>query len=120
MFVKKTAPASAKYDERVLTIENEFFNDEGEAISKAKIILDDEANYANTYIMNVKGNPALQVGDAVGVSVFGSSDTFVIRKIVNRWEAGKFSQMLTVKKKMFRTFFTIGVSTIGGVDVIAP
>jgi hypothetical protein len=109
-----------KYDERVLTIENEFFNDETEAASKAQIILDDEAEYANTYIMTVKGNPALQVGDPVGVSVFGSADTFVIKKIVNRWDVGKFSQMLTVKKKTFRTFFTVGVSTIGGVDVIAP
>lgn len=109
-----------KFDERVLTIENEFFNDDGEAISKAKIILDDEANYANTYVMTVKGNPALQVGDAVNVSVFGSADTFVIKKFVNRWEAGKFSQILTVKKKTFRTFFTVGISTIGGVDVIAP
>jgi hypothetical protein len=110
----------AKYDERVLTIENEFFNDEAEATSRAKIILDDEANYANTYILTVKGNPALQIGDAVNVSVFGSADTFVIKKFVNRWEAGKFSQILTVKKKTFRTFFTVGISTIGGVDVIAP
>ena len=109
-----------KFDERVLTIENEFFNDEAEATSKAKIILDDEANYANTYVLTVKGNPALQIGDAVNVSVFGSADVFVIKKFVNRWEAGKFSQTLTVKKKTFRTFFTIGISTIGGVDVIAP
>jgi len=109
-----------KYDERVLTIENEFFNDEGEAQSKAKIILDDESEYANTYILTVKGNPALQIGDAVNVSVFGSADVFVIKKFVNRWEAGKFSQILTVKKKTFRTFFTVGISTIGGVDVIAP
>lgn len=109
-----------KYDERVLTIENEFFNDEGEAQSKAKIILDDESEYANTYILTVKGNPALQIGDAVNVSVFGSADTFVIKKFINRWEAGKFSQILTVKKKTFRTFFTVGISTIGGVDVIAP
>lgn len=109
-----------KYDERVLTIENDFFNEEGEAISKAKIILDDEADYANTFIINVKGNPALQIGDAVNVSVFGSADTYVIKKIVNRWEAGRFSQQLTVKKKTFRTFFTVGISTIGGSDVIAP
>jgi len=81
---------------------------------------DDEADYANTFIMNVKGNPALQIGDAVNVSVFGSADTYVIKKIVNRWEAGRFSQQLTVKKKTFRTFFTVGISTIGGSDVIAP
>jgi hypothetical protein len=121
LYIREEDSASvAKFDERVLTIENEFFNDDGEATSKAKIILDDEADYANTYVLTVKGNPALQVGDAVSVSVFGSADTFVIKKFVNRWEAGKFSQILTVKKKTFRTFFTVGISTIGGVDVIAP
>lgn len=121
MYIREEdATSVGKYDERVLTIENEFFNDEGEAQSKAKIILDDESEYANTYILTVKGNPALQIGDAVNVSVFGSADVFVIKKFVNRWEAGKFSQILTIKKKTFRTFFTVGISTIGGVDVIAP
>ena len=70
--------------------------------------------------MNVKGNPALQIGDAVGVSVFGSSDTYVIKKIIDRWDAGRYSQQLTVKKKVFLSYFTVGISTIGGTDVIAP
>lgn len=110
----------SKFDERVLTIENDYISNEGDATSKAKIILDDEANYANTFILNVKGNPALQIGDAVNVSVWGYAADFVIKKIVNRWEAGRYSQQLTVKKKTFKTYFTVGVSTIGGVDVIAP
>lgn len=110
----------AKYDERVLDIENDYINNEGDANSKAQIILDDYSGYANTYVMNVKGNPALQVGDAVSVNVWGFSGTYVITKIVNRWADGRFSQQLTVRKKVFRTFFTIGVSTIGGSDVIAP
>ena len=110
----------AKFDERVLTIENDYISNEGDAYSKAKIILDDESTYENTYILNVKGNPALQIGDAINVSVWGHAAVYVIKKIVNRWEAGRFSQQLTVKKKTFRTYFTIGVSTVGGVDVIAP
>lgn len=121
MYIRKEDTASvAKYDERVLTIENEFFNDEAEAESKAQIILDYESEYANTYIMNVKGNPALQIGDAVNVSVFGSADNYVIKKIINRWDAGRYSQQLTVKKKVFLSYFTVGISTIGGTDVIAP
>lgn len=110
----------AKYDERVLTIENDFIGNESDAVSKAKIILGDQAVYANTFILTVKGNPALQIGDAVNVSVFGSAANYVIKKIVNRWEAGKFSQQLTVTKKEFVSYFTVGVSTIGGTDVIAP
>lgn len=110
----------AKYDERVLDIENDFISNEGDANSRAKIIIDDYATYANQYILTVKGNPALQIGDTVSVNVWGYAGTFVINKIVNRWEAGSFKQILTVRGKTFRTFFTVGISTIGGTDVIAP
>jgi hypothetical protein len=110
----------AKYDERVLTIENDYFNNEGDATSKAIILLSDQSTYANQFIMTVKGNPALQIGDAVNVSVWGYAANYVIKKIVNRWEAGKYTQILTVRKKVFVKYFTVGVSTIGGTDVIAP
>lgn len=110
----------AKYDERVLDIANDFINNEGDAYSKALIILDDYASYSNQYIMTVKGNPALQIGDAVNVNVWGYAGTYVINKIVNRWQDGKYTQQLTVRKKTFRSFFTVGISTIGGTDVIAP
>jgi len=109
-----------KYDERVLDIQNNYISNETDAASKAQIIIDDYSGYATQFELTVKGNPALQIGDAVNVSVWGSADNYVITKIVNRWEAGKFTQRLTVRKKVFRTFFTVGVSTIGGSDVIAP
>lgn len=109
-----------KYDERVLDIENDFISNESDAASKAQIIIDDYSAYANQFELTVKGNPALQIGDAVNVSVWGSAANYIIIKTVNRWEAGKFTQRLTVRKKVFRTFFTVGVSTIGGSDVIAP
>lgn len=109
-----------KYDERVLDIVNEFINSEGDAASKAQIILDDYSQYQNQYIMTVKGNPALEIGDAVNVSIWGYAADFVITKIVNRWAEGKFTQQLTVRNKTFRSFFTVGISTIGGTDVIAP
>lgn len=121
IYVRQTDTASiAKYDERVLDIANDYINNEGDAYSKALIILDDYASYQNQYVLTVKGNPALQIGDAVSVNVWGFSGTYVINKIVNRWADGKFTQILTVRKKVFRTFFTVGVSTIGGSDVIAP
>jgi hypothetical protein len=72
------------------------------------------------YVLTVKGNPALQIGDAVSVNVWGFSGTYIINKIINRWADGKFTQILTVRKRVFKTYFTIGISTIGGTDVIAP
>jgi len=121
VYVRQTDPVSiAKYDERPLTIENDYFDNEGDANSKAIILLSDNSTYQNQYILTVKGNPALQIGDPVNVSVWGSAGVFVIKKIMERWEAGKFTQILTVKKKVFVKYFTVGISTIGGTDVIAP
>lgn len=121
IYVRQTDTVSiAKYDERPVTIENDYFNNETDAISKATILLSDNSTYMNTFVLTVKGNPALQIGDPVNVSVWGSAANYVIKKIVNRWEAGKFTQILTVKKKVFVKYFTVGISTIGGTDVIAP
>ena len=114
------ATSIAKYDERVKDIENDYINNETDAYSKAKIMLDDYSAYLSQYILTVKGNPALQIGDAINVNVWGFAGVYVINKIINRWADGKFTQILTVRKKVFRTFFTVGISTIGGSDVIAP
>jgi len=110
----------AKYDERVLRIENNFINNETEAQSKAKIMLADNSTYGDIQQVEVKGNFALQLDDPVSIEVDGVYDTYVITKILNRIMAGKFTQILSVKRKEFQTYFTIGVSTIGGDDVIAP
>lgn len=121
IYVREQDDASvAQYDERILDITNDYINNESDATSKAKIILDDNAAYADEYVLTVKGNPALQIGDAVNVSVFGYAADFVINKIVNSWDGKSFKQQLTVRIKNFRTYFTVGISTIGGVDVIAP
>lgn len=125
IYVREEDAASVQeYDERVLTIENDFINDEGDAYSKARIILDDWAEYGGINELVVKGNPALQIGDVVNCSIAGYQGTYIISKIVNKFlfsgNGVSFTQVLTVKKRTFKTFFTIGISTIGGSDVIAP
>lgn len=114
----------AEYDERVLTIENNFINNEGDAYSKSKIILDDWSQYGGISELTVKGNPALQIGDAVSCSITGYAGTYIITKITNKFvftgNGISFTQILTLKKREFQSYFTIGVSTIGGTDVIAP
>lgn len=125
IYVREQDDASvAEYDERVMTIENDFINDETEATSKAKIILDDWSQYGGISELVVKGNPALQIGDAVGCTIDGFAGTYVLSKIVNKFllsgNGVQFTQVLTVKKRTFQTYFTIGISTIGGTDVIAP
>jgi hypothetical protein len=111
----------AKYDERVYTIKNDFFADETTAQSKALIMLDDLAEYGGINEMTVKGNPALQIGDPIAVTKVGYEGTYTITKITNRLlQPAAYTQTLKIKRKTVRTFFTIGESTIGGADVIAP
>jgi len=121
IYVRESDTTSVdEYDERVLTIENNFINNEGDAYSKAHIILDDWATYGRANELTVKGNPALQIGDAIGCTIDGYEGIYVISKIVNRFIGSQFTQILSVKERVFKTYFTIGVSTIGGLDVIAP
>lgn len=121
IYVREEDAASiAKYDERVLTIENDFFNTEDIASSKAQILLADYATFGEVYEMEVKGTFALQLNDPISVEIDGKYDIYVIRKIQNTMQNGKFTQLLTIQKKVFDNYFTIGESLVGGDDKIAP
>lgn len=122
IYVREEDAASiAKYDERVLTIENNFIQREDEAYSKARILLDDYSEFGNVKTLIVKGNPALQIGDAIEVILPGiGSQIFTISRITNRYANGQYTQILTVKQRDPQHYFTVGESLIGGTDVIAP
>jgi len=123
IYIREQDDASvAKYDERVLRIENDFFNNESEARSKALILLDDYAEYGSIEEIDVKGSPALQVDDPVIVDLFNRIDDYRISRIACKVtnSPARFTQMLQVKKFTRRTYFTIEESLIEGDDGIAP
>ena len=103
-----------------MTIENDYIQDETTARSLANIILIDNAEYGDILEMTVKGVPQLQIGDFVRVTNKYMNKTFYVQKIVGRMSKGSFTQNLTLIDKQFETYFTIGISSIGGTDVIAP
>lgn len=158
----------AQYDEQVLQIDNDFFMDEATAISKANIILADNATFNQLQTVTVKANPALQINDAAYFSIrqhsyiSESGDTLpsiatsysmtliqlealnptvptsgaltigteiqlgiipelcTILGISSKLDSPKFTQDLTVKPMDRTDYFTAGISTVGGTDVIAP
>lgn len=111
----------SKYDERVYTVENNFIQREDEAYSKSHIILNDYAEYGSVKTLEAKGNMALQLNDALDLWERGVGLLqYVITKISGRIQGGKFSQTLVVKQRDPQDYFTIGISTIGGSDWIAP
>lgn len=161
-----------RYDEHLLQITNDFFVDEQTARSKALVILGDNPFGIVTHL-TVKGNPALQIGDAITAAVrertyitetgdtlttiataYGMSlsqvealnpqlgpaagrdfsvvfpgdevhlgiipEDCVIVGIGRKLDTPQFVQELDVKPINRINYFTVGISTVGSADQIAP
>lgn len=109
------------YDERIVTIDNDFFQDADVAQSQALILIRDNADYGQVDELIVQGTPALQVGDQVRVNLFDRIDSYKILKTSNKLSLpAKYTQILKLKKFTPTVYFTIGVSLIEGTDEIHP
>ena len=122
IYIRETNETSVgKYDERVLTIENEFIQNESDAKSIAQIILGEYADFGQLGTLDVKGSPALQIDDAIRVNLFDNIELYRIRKIVDMISFPvRHRQIITVKKLPDYTYFEINTSVIAGPDVIRP
>lgn len=133
-----------KYEEHVQTFDNEYIQDESTATSLALTVLAFYADPSEVADIDVHGHTALQLGDAVtseitqgvreivrpvgvlaaitktGTTIAVDEREHWISKIECKVSEGEFTQKLTVRPRLTLGFFTIGVSTIGGADVVAP
>lgn len=115
------ATSVAKYDEQSpQPIQNNFIQDETTANSIALVMIEDYKEYGSIVTLQVRSNPALQIGDAIDVDLDGIEGTYVITKTYNRYLGSKADQTLTARKVDIRHYFTIEVSDIQGTDEIAP
>lgn len=109
-----------KYEEQLYEIDNEYIQDESNAQSRALILLHDYAEYGTGIDIDVKGNSALQLGDAVDVDLDGFQGIHVITKTVNIITDGQFGQRLRLRQKQTPTFFTLDTSILDGSDLLSP
>lgn len=109
-----------KFDEQLHEIDNEYIQDESNAQSRALMLIHDYAEYGAGLEIEVKGNPALQLGDPVTLDLDGYQGVFTITKIVNVLRDGQFRQRLRAREKTVATFFTLDVSLLNGEDLLAP
>jgi len=114
-----------KFEERILTIENNFIQTEDGARSLALTILNYYSDYTNTIELEVKGNHALQLNDVMTVQVDNINQEYVITKITNILSGGKFTQRLTGKIFNIPNFFILSsndtaMSLLDGSDVLTP
>lgn len=133
-----------KYNEKILSIDNDFIQDQSTANSLALLILAFYAEPSDINSMRVKGTPAFQLADPVTASISQGTESqtmpvglllsltstreterhrsgdYYISKIECGVSGGEFRQTVTVRPRLTFTYFTIGVSEIAGPDVIAP
>jgi hypothetical protein len=105
------------YEEKVLSVDNRYIQDRDWATSLSQMILDAYSEPENIQKITIRAMPHLQLGDLVS---WQGRDwrIFSIRATLN--PSGGFNQELIMLKRDYSTYFTIGISTIGSTDKIAP
>lgn len=109
-----------KYEEKVLTIENNFIQSVSQSESLSLTLLDEYSEYNDIIIIEVKGNPALQLSDIIDVDYEEYSGEYRIISINNKIQDSKFTQVLKCKKYTPRTWLQLDVSQLNGTGVLAP
>lgn len=105
------------FEERPFVIENDFIQSKSWAESYAQLVLSDFSEPENLVKMVIRAIPELQLGDLI--SWQGRYwRIFSIRSSLNT--AVGFIQELTLLQRTITSYFRIGISTIGGGDLIAP
>lgn len=104
------------YQERVLSIENDYIQDPGWAATLSRMILNDFSDIENIQRITILAIPELQLGDLV--SWKGHYWRVFDIKTTLDPSAG-FIQELMLLQRSISTYFRIGISTIGGRDKIS-
>lgn len=109
--------STTAYEERPLTIENNYIGSESWAKSYGQMILNDFAFPENLMYMTIRAIPELQLGDLIS----WQGRYWRVYDIKSTLDASSgFIQELSLLKRDITSYFRIGISTIGGSDQIAP
>lgn len=113
-------PSIQKYETLSIPIENNFIQTEDQMLALGLTILDEYAEYASILEVDVKGNPALQLGDIVEVDYQQYDGFYRIIKMSNSLMNSTYTQTLTLRSYTPREWFTLDQSVLNGTDVLAP
>ena len=109
------------YDEKLVNITNDYIQDAGAANSIANIIIADLATLNAKRKGKIVGLPQLQIADRVNFQDQVATRTSFITGINGIFSTQDgFVQNITHVERAITKYFTIGVSSIGGSDKIAP
>lgn len=116
----KYQPSIDKYDVKSIDIDNNFIQTEDQMESLGLVILDEYSEYASILDLEVKGNPALQLGDIVDLDYEQFSSNYRIIGISNELRDSKYTQILRLRLYTPRSWFVLDQSQLNGTDVLAP
>lgn len=114
--VKDSSSVTA-YEERKISINNPYIQNETWAESLGQMILNDFSEIDNMQKITIRAIPELQIGDLIS----WQGRYWRIYDIKTKLDPDSgFTQDLTIVQKTIISYFRIGISTIGGSDQIAP
>lgn len=120
IYENKDTDSIDKYEDRLLEINNNFVQTISSARSLALTILDEYSEYADILDLEVKGNPAIQLGDIVEVDYEEYTGEYRVISITNKSLPSQFTQMIRVRKYEPHTYFQLDISQLNGDHVLAP
>lgn len=106
-----------------MEIVNDYIQDRGTAQTYAFNIVNTFAEVGRQLTGVPFANPAWQFGDVFNVTIEDTGDELkmvMLGSKLNMDRTTALSQSMTLEERIFRTYFQIGVSQIGGPDAIAP
>lgn len=109
----------AEFGRHLVTITNDFVQSEDFAGTIAQVLIDDRSDISNYKKLIIRGLPQLQLGDRVTLESDGNQ-YHVLRSTLKFTGAGGLTQDLVLVSRTINTYFRIGISTIGGSDIISP
>lgn len=118
LFVRaEDSDSIAEYGERLLQIENNYIQTKEWAYALAKMLVEDLKAYNSVKRLVIRGIPQLQLGDLVT----RDGETYTVTRVKTKIDGSNgLTQELTLNKKTVQSYFRIGISAIGGTDIIAP
>lgn len=105
------------YEEHILSVDNNYIQTENDASNYANYILSQLSEPENIITLTIRAKPTLKNGDLI--SWQGQSWRIYAIEAKIDSSAG-YLQDLTLVKRTVVDYFTIGISLIGGLSLIAP
>lgn len=108
---------------KVMEVVNDYIQDRTTAYVYAFNIVTNFAQPGHQLNSVPFGNPAWQFGDVFNVTIADTAETYkmvMLGSKLNMDRTTALSQEMTLEERIFRNYFQIGVSSIGGLDAIHP